>query len=262
MKENKKTRIAYCLLAISCLALIICSCIMISMSIFETYPINVVTLAVGSVTLLLDIFVMISTGMFKYMEKINWTFPSRDEEIRMINTKSIKVDASKPIKVGQTNRVDLKTKDFTTDDVVKDTEAHIEAVKNSCQFLEDKMHSQVEHHDYTKLGNTLPEFEYALKNDFKTNPATGVDWWKYHYMTERHHLNDNCPDDVNLIDVMEMIADCVCAGEARNGTVYPVKISPEILEKAVANTQKLLEDNIEVVPNQNKLKDVDKSNSK
>jgi hypothetical protein len=172
------------------------------------------------------------------------------------------VITSKPIKVGQTNRVDLKTKDFTTDDVVKDTEAHIEAVKNSCQFLEDKMHSQVEHHDYTKLGNTLPEFEYALKNDFKTNPATGVDWWKYHYMTERHHLNDNCPDDVNLIDVMEMIADCVCAGEARNGTVYPVKISPEILEKAVANTQKLLEDNIEVVPNQNKLKDVDKSNSK
>ena len=57
-----------------------------------------------------------------------------------------------------------------------------------------------------------------------------------HCQTERHHLNEHCPDDVNLIDVIEMICDCVCAGMARSGSVYPVTISSEILQKAVENT--------------------------
>ena len=50
------------------------------------------------------------------------------------------------------------------------------------------------------------------------------EWNKLHYTTERHHLLRNVPDDVNLIDVIEMIADCVCAGMARSGEVRPLEI--------------------------------------
>lgn len=44
---------------------------------------------------------------------------------------------------------------------------------------------------------------------------------------------------MNLIDVLEMICDCVSAG-----TVYDVTLSNETFK----NTVKLIKDNIEVVP--------------
>lgn len=65
-------------------------------------------------------------------------------------------------------------------------------------------------------------------------------WYPTHCKTERHHLNEYCPEDVNLIDVLEMICDCVCAGMARSGNVYPIKIPSETIQKAVANTEKML----------------------
>ena len=33
------------------------------------------------------------------------------------------------------------------------------------------------------------------------------EWYQLHIKAERHHLLSNCPDDVNLIDVLEMIVD-------------------------------------------------------
>ena len=56
----------------------------------------------------------------------------------------------------------------------------------------------------------------------------------------------NCPDDVNLIDVLEMIADCVCAGMARSGEIRDLEINPDILNRAVHNTAKLIKDMIVV----------------
>ena len=35
---------------------------------------------------------------------------------------------------------------------------------------------------------------------------------------------------------IEMICYCVCAGLARSGSVYPIEISSEILQRAVSNT--------------------------
>ena len=64
--------------------------------------------------------------------------------------------------------------------------------------------------------------------------------------TERHHLLKNVPDDVDLLDVLEQICDCVSAGMARSGKVFDVEIPSEILEKAVKNTVKMLIDRIEV----------------
>ena len=72
------------------------------------------------------------------------------------------------------------------------------------------------------------------------------EWYPMHCKTERHHLNEYCPDDVNLIDVIEMICDCVCAGLARSGNVRPVEISTDIFKRAVDNTVKMLVDIVEI----------------
>ena len=72
------------------------------------------------------------------------------------------------------------------------------------------------------------------------------EWNKLHYATERHHLLRNVPDDVNLIDVIEMIADCVCAGMARSGEVRPLEIDESILMKAIDNTVKLMAESVEL----------------
>ena len=73
------------------------------------------------------------------------------------------------------------------------------------------------------------------------------EWSKFHYATERHHLLRNVPDDVNLIDVIEMIADCVCAGMARSGEVRPLEIDESILMKAIDNTVKLMAESVELL---------------
>jgi len=48
------------------------------------------------------------------------------------------------------------------------------------------------------------------------------------------------PEDVNLLDVLEYISDCVMAGMARSGSVYDLTMPPELLERAFKNTVELL----------------------
>lgn len=104
-------------------------------------------------------------------------------------------------------------------------------------------------HDWTKVQEPYASKFYNL---MKTTIEDGADfmsgeWANLHYsVLERHHLNSYCPDDVDLFDVLEMIFDSVAAGMARSGSVYPLKISNEILQKAVANTVNYLVENIEI----------------
>ena len=51
---------------------------------------------------------------------------------------------------------------------------------------------------------------------------------------------------INLLDVIEMIVDCVCAGKTRSGAVRDLEISTDILEKALKNTVKLVDGMTEV----------------
>lgn len=105
-------------------------------------------------------------------------------------------------------------------------------------------------HDYTKTSEPEASLFYRElsaaiegKMDFESG-----EWYPMHCQTERHHLKQHCPEDVNLIDVIEMICDCVCAGMARSGSVYPVKIPNEILQQAVENTVQMCIDAVEVKP--------------
>lgn len=81
--------------------------------------------------------------------------------------------------------------------------------------------------------------DFVDAQEHGTDLAEG-EWYQIHIRAERHHLLSHCPDDVNLIDVIEMIADCVCAGLARSGEIRDMEISREILDKAVENTAGLI----------------------
>lgn len=133
-----------------------------------------------------------------------------------------------------------------TEEAVKhDTELHIEAVEKCGNFLCDRIKEQFKEHDHTKLGKYLPAFTEALSSGFKGKEFKEQDWWEIH-LKERHHLNDKVPDDVNLIDVLEMICDCISAGMARSGEVYDLKLPEEVLQKAFKNTADLLKKEIKV----------------
>ena len=50
-------------------------------------------------------------------------------------------------------------------------------------------------------------------------------------------------DDITLIDVIEMIVDCICAGKARSddGSYYIPELPENALELAFKNTVKLVD---------------------
>ena len=126
---------------------------------------------------------------------------------------------------------------------------HIRDVNNMMRSISEDIQSRGLRHDKTKNvepNKSLFYRELCAKIEGKIDSFTDGEWYPMHCQTERHHLNKHCPDDVNLIDVIEMICDCVCAGMARSGNVYPIEISSEILQKAVANTVQMCIDSVDV----------------
>lgn len=128
----------------------------------------------------------------------------------------------------------------------KANDMHKDDVLDSMIYLSRLIKNRGIAHDYTKKTE-----EQQFYKDFLDTMNEGSDfiqskWYQYHIEKERHHLLSRCPEDVNLIDVLEMITDCVCAGLARSGEVRYLEISPDILERAVTNTVQLLKNNIVV----------------
>ena len=157
---------------------------------------------------------------------------------------------SKSIVIDATRNCDTRAEGFDPDSltsaiVKSDTQKHITAVQMCGDFICEKIQEQFALHDNTKLGDNLEAFTDALRSGFADNDFKANKWWKTH-LKERHHLNDKCPEDVNLVDVLELICDCVSAGLARTGTVYDISLPIDILEMAFHNTVRLMIDNIEV----------------
>jgi len=122
---------------------------------------------------------------------------------------------------------------------------HIEDVGKGLLFFQDLINNAIKKHDYDKIYD-IDTFYKDFKNDFKT-----TEWWDRHRKLNRHHLfvEDGVPNDVNLIDVLELIVDCVMAGLARTGYVYNLDLDPDVLKKAFENTIDLLKNNIEIKDN-------------
>ena len=126
---------------------------------------------------------------------------------------------------------------------------HIQDVENMMSEIADDIRLTGANHDNTKVTDPYRSLFYrelCATIEGKMNFEQG-EWYPMHCRTERHHLTKYCPEDVNLIDVIEMICDCVCAGMARSGDVYPIKIPNEILQQAVENTVQMCMDAVEVI---------------
>lgn len=126
---------------------------------------------------------------------------------------------------------------------------HVNDVKNMMRKLADDISERGSKHDFTKMFDpekSLFYRELCAKIEGKIDSFVDGEWYPMHCRTERHHLNEYCPEDVNLIDVLEMISDCICAGMARSGNVYPIEIPSDILQKAVKNTVQMCIDAVEV----------------
>ena len=121
---------------------------------------------------------------------------------------------------------------------------HIGDVQKAMDFFAGRLYAASSTHDPDKIS---PDGIEWFHRDFITGfKETG--WWDNHRKINRHHLlqDDGVPEDVNLIDVLEFIADCVMAGMGRTGTVYPLDLKPEILKRAFDNTAKLLQSQVVV----------------
>lgn len=158
----------------------------------------------------------------------------------------------KDIIINKSSNADTRSANgkVTKEQLEHDTLSHINDVQNVGYWLADKLKNQLVEHDHTKL-DYLDEFynDFNEKIDDGTRNFKEMNWFKNRHMTERHHLNDSVPDDVNLLDIMEMVIDCTCAGLARSGNVYPITIPQEVVELAIENTKNLIIDNVEVVEN-------------
>lgn len=119
---------------------------------------------------------------------------------------------------------------------------HREDVKQGFEFFVRMMRRQAELHDHDKLSDID-----GFHRDFKTGFAQ-TEWWDKHRKINRHHLlqEDGVPEDVNLIDVLDLIVDCTMAGMARTGEIYPITVAPEVLWRAFENTCALLKSHIVV----------------
>ena len=151
------------------------------------------------------------------------------------------------IKIFKNPNGDTRTapKNVTFEEFQEANDMHIDDVKQVMYELSQIVDHRGENHDCTKKSQ-----ERMFYNNFLSTMNDGTDfvndeWYQLHIKAERHHLLSNCPDDVNLIDVLEMIADCVCAGMARSGEIRDLEINPDILNRAVQNTAKLIKDLIE-----------------
>ena len=101
-------------------------------------------------------------------------------------------------------------------------------------------------HDWSKIYyfNDFAEdvLERQTNNDFKNRR-----WYKLHTSLERHHINSSVPENVNLLDVLEMIVDCIVSGKTRSDDGVDFKfleLDETLLTEAYWNTVTLINDNV------------------
>lgn len=165
--------------------------------------------------------------------------------IKRINELEAEKEMLDVIEIKKSPTADTRTCDFaktTKETLLASSHQHIEDVRKGLQWFRLMLHEAANVHDFDKISD-IDGFHRDFLTGFK---QTG--WWDKHRKVNRHHLlqADGVPADVNLIDVLDMIADCVMAGMARSGSVYPLEISPEVLMTAFQNTVEELKKRVHV----------------
>jgi hypothetical protein len=149
------------------------------------------------------------------------------------------------IDISKSPTADTRTCDFskvTEEQLYRSSHQHILDVRRALAFFGYLLTDAAARHDFDKLSD-IAGFHKDFLTGFKV-----TEWWDRHRKLNRHHLiqADGVPADVNLIDVLDMIADCVMAGMARSGSVYPLELPDSVLRSAFENTVELLKGNVRV----------------
>ena len=130
-------------------------------------------------------------------------------------------------------------------ELLRSSKQHIGDVQKAMAWFAKRIVEAGKIHDHTKVSE-IDDFHNDFSSGLTGDEFKARKWFKLHVAEERHHLTDNCPKDVNLIDVIERIADIVMAGLGRSGKVTIETLDAEILQKAYRNTMKLLSEQVEV----------------
>lgn len=143
------------------------------------------------------------------------------------------------IKIKKSATADTRTCDWakvTKEQLKESSNQHRMDVMKGMDFFRQMIAVAAIEHDVDKISD-LDGFYRDFQTGFKQ-----TEWWDTHRKVNRHHLlqADGIPEDVNLIDVLDMITDCVMAGMGRAGSVYPLEIAPELLKRAFDNTVEIL----------------------
>ncbi len=149
------------------------------------------------------------------------------------------------IKIKKSPTADTRTCDFksvTKETLEASSRQHIGDVASALFFFADKLRSAALVHDEDKIADID-----CFHSDFTTG-FVAQGWWDNHRKITRHHLShmDGVPEDVNLLDVLEYISDCVMAGMARTGEVYQLVLPSSVILLAFNNTVELLKKEVEV----------------
>ena len=150
------------------------------------------------------------------------------------------------LKIRRGRSADTRSADHevTKEELLYNSEQHIGDVRQAMRYFAERLLATAEKHDWTKIDGIdqfHKDFQQVQQHggNFKELP-----WHRRHVAEERHHLTDRVPDDVNLFDVLERVADITMAGMARNGEVYTDELPADVLVKAYQNTIELLKNEI------------------
>jgi len=149
------------------------------------------------------------------------------------------------ITIGKSEVADTRTCDYTKvtkQQLLSASVQHINDVRLALEYFQERLEIAADNHDPDKIDD-ISGFHRDFLTGFKQTT-----WWDAHRKLNRHHLteSDGVPEDVNLIDVLDFIADCVMAGMARSGQVRPLTIDVNVLVRAFENTAKMLEQQVRV----------------
>lgn len=157
-----------------------------------------------------------------------------------------------PVALHPSKTADTRSADklVSKKELLESSKQHIADVNRVMQMFASALSLQGQYHDWTKL-----QYIDLFYSDFNKAQKEKVDftklqWYKLHITKERHHLMDNIPEDVNLFDVLERIADITTAGIGRSGWFDIEKelaFDPELLKKAYINTIKWTLNKIKLV---------------
>ena len=151
----------------------------------------------------------------------------------------------KPIEISKSKTADSRTCDHakvSKEQLELSSIQHIQDVAKALRMFQDMLSDAASNHDHDKLSD-IDGFHSTFINGFKDDT-----WLVKHKQINRHHIlkGETLPKDVNLLDVLEMVSDCVMAGMARSGEIFPLEMDEGTLQKAFDNTVELLNRNVKV----------------